>query len=250
MISVKTLLAWLPQLAINAIPGALHQWQAARALENSLETLPVFNPYRSPRYWLLRVFFFAAPTLLFWFVIPTVFQINSPSLSRNWQDSFLIGLAIAFGILYTFFLNAPLSLVSIGVLDFIRLDAFIVNPIRQSIISNQKKATSEFWADVGRNLRSSAIATHRQNYQTGYFYLRDGWSRLFSQASPDQQKTFTQKLKSVQPSPFRSDLDYKTLELLQELVRDRIISRTELPGILCAFGCEQSAKKYFPKAQS
>jgi hypothetical protein len=198
----------------------------------------------------LRIFFFAAPTLLFWFVIPTVFRIDSPSLSRNWQDSFLIGLAIAFGILYTFFLNAPLSLVSIGVLDFVRLDAFVVNPIRQSIISNQKKATGEFWTDVGRNLRSSAIATHRQNYQTGYLYLRDGWNRLFSQTSLEKQETFTQKLKAVQPGLFRGELDRKTLELLQGLVRDRIISRTELPGILCAFGCEQSAKKYFPKAQS
>ncbi len=58
-----------------------------------------------------------------------------------------------------------------------------------------------------------------------------------------------QKLKSIQPSPFRGDLDHKTLELLQGLVRDRIISRTELPSILCAFGCEQSVQKYFQKAR-
>lgn len=249
MISVKTVLTWLPQLAVNAIPGALHQWQAARDLEESLETLPVFNPYRSPRYWLLRVFFFAAPTLLFWFVIPTVFQIDSPSLGRDWQDPFLIGLAIAFGILYTFFLNAPLSLVSLGVLDSVRIDEFVINPVRQSILSSQRKPTNEFWADVGRNLRSVAIAAKRQNYQTGYLHLRDGWSRLFSQTSAEKQKTFTRKLKSIQPGPLRGDLDQKTLELLQELVRDRIISRTELPSILRAFGCEQSAQKYFPNAK-
>ncbi|MEN8444042.1 MAG: hypothetical protein ABG776_03400 [Cyanobacteria bacterium J06555_13] len=83
MTQIETWLAWLPQLAVNAIPGTLHQWRTARELEEKLETIPIFNPYRSPRYWLLRIFFFVLPTLLFWLIVPTVFRIDPPSLDRN-----------------------------------------------------------------------------------------------------------------------------------------------------------------------
>lgn len=250
---LKTLVAWLLQLTVNAIPGLLHQWRAARDLEESLETLPTFNPYRSPRYWLLRFFFFAFPTLLFWVIVPTVFRIAPPSLERDLRDVSLWGMAVAFGLLYTFCLNAPLSILSAGVLDSVKLDTFVIDTVSKAIVRNQKDNVNLFWGAVGKDLRLAANQTQQQNYQAGYQFLRDGWLHRFPAVSENQKLRklkFEKELNGIRPRILRNDLDHKTVKLLQWLVEERVVSRKQLPSVLGAFGCHQCVQKYFSSPKS
>lgn len=247
--ALQTIPAWLLQIGVTAIPGIIHQWLAARELEADLEHFPAFNPYRSPRYWTLRIFFFALPVILFWTLIPLIFRVEPPSAERSLWNWTLWGMAIALGLHFESVLSASLSIASAGVLDFGPLYEGVVKTFRKTMLKNEAGKTQVFWAEVAQDLDQSSAQTNQQNYRDGHRYLSD---MLTIRQNAEEEDTrlgeISDRLKKVLPGTFRRDPRKETLSLLEWLVTEKLISRQQLPIVLSKFGCHQCIHRYFPKA--
>ncbi len=257
---LQTIANWFPQVAVTTIPGFIHQWLAARELVKSLRNYPFFNPRKSPTYWLYKLFTFSLATFLFWVVVPLVFRIDPPSVQRNWQDWNLWGMALAVGFSLPYLLNAPFSILALGVFDIGPGYDKIVPIFRDAIIKAQLDKTAELWAEVGKEMRTVAAQTRQQNYIDGHKSLRDSLVFLIN----SQKQTVStsplaelearldailpQRFDKILPQRFRPDLSEATIQLLDWLLAQGLISRSRLPQVLKAFGCSQCAHKYFPKA--
>jgi hypothetical protein len=259
-VQLQTILDWLPQVAVTAIPGFINQLLAARELVKSLHKYPLFTPRKSPTYWLYRLFIFSIVTFLFWVVIPLISPIDPPSPQRDWHDLDLLGWTLAFSFFFPYFLNAPISLLSFVVFDIGPTYKKISSFFRDTIIQGQFRKTQDFWADLGRELRFVAAQTNRQNYVDGHQFLRDS---LVSTLNAQKFKTsesptvdLESRLAKILPKrfdrlrlpSFRPDLSIETIQLLEQLLDEGLIPRSRLPEVLNAIGCYQCAQRYFPKA--
>ncbi len=257
---LQTIINWLPQVAVTTLPGFIHQWFAARELVESLRKFPLFNPRKSPTYWLYRLFTFSLATFLFWFVVPLIFRIDAPSLQRNWQDWNLWGMALAVGFSLPYLLNAPFSILALGVFDIGPGYDKIVPIFRDAIVKAQLDKTAELWAQVGKELRTVAAQTRQKNYIDGYKTLRDSLVFLIDSQkqtvleSPLAElegrlaRPLLQQFDKIWPQRFRPDESEATIQLLNWLLAQGLISRSRLPQVLKDFGCHQSVQQYFPNA--
>ena len=254
---LQTVLNWLPQIAVTSIPGFIHQWLAAGELVKSLRTYPFFNPSKSPTYWLYRLFVFSLTTFLFWVVVPLIFRIDSPSLQRNWKDWNLWGMALAVGFFLPYLLNAPFSILALGVFDIGPGYDKVVGIFRKAIVQSQQDYTQKFWEAVGEELRKVAAQTRQQNYIDGHRTLRNSLVSLLDSQSRSTSKlpipelesrlsdVIPQRLSRILPQGFRPDLSHEAIGLLHFLLAEGLISRKRLPQVLKAFGCYQCAQEYF-----
>ena len=110
-------IAWLPQLLVTSVPGAINVWLSGGELQKEFQRkLPIFRPLQSPVWLCLQLVQFLVPAALFWWVVPAVFRIPPPSLT--WQLDFVLwSNAIAFGWGFVALINAPISILSAGMLE-------------------------------------------------------------------------------------------------------------------------------------
>lgn len=256
----QTILSWLPQVAVTTLPGFIHQHFAARELVESLQRFPLFNPRKSPTYWVYKLFTFLLATFLFWFIVPLIFRIDAPSLQRNWKDLNLWGMALAVGFSLPYLLNAPFSILALGVFDIGPGYDKIVPIFRDTIIKAQLDRTAELWAEVGKELRTVAVQTRGQNYTDGYKALRDSLVFLIDSQKQTVSKSplaelearldkiLPQRFDEILPRRFRLDQSEATIQMLDWLLAQGLISRSRLPQVLKDFSCHLSVQQYFPKA--
>ena len=254
---LQTILGWLPQIAIAALAGFIHQWLATRELTKSLRRFPFFNPGKSLTYWIYKLFAFFLAAFVFWFVVPTIFRIAPPSIQRNWKDANLWGMALAVGFYFRHFLDAPISIVALGVFDIGPGYHKLVSIFHDTIVKALQDNNQDFWQEVGQELRAVAAKTGQQNYTNGYQFLSDSLrSEMRIRKGTIQLQTLERRLDAIlpqrfvkiQPPSFRADLSETTIELLDWLLDEGLISRSRLPKTLRAFGCDRCIQQYFPNA--
>ena len=254
---LQTAIDWLPQLAIAAFAGFIHQWLATRELIKSLRRFPFFSKNRSSAYWAYRLFSFLLAAFVFWAIIPTVFRIDPPSAQRNWKDLNLWGMALAVGFYFRHFLDAPISLVALGVFDIGPGYHKLMGIFRDTIVTAQRDNTQDLWADVGKKLREADKQTKQKNYISGHQFLRDSLipnrgknNEIPNVRAADLKRRLDailpRRSNQTPPPSFRTDLSDTTIELLNWLLDEGLISCDRLPQTLEAFGCHQCAQKYFP----
>lgn len=265
---LQTALDWLPQIVIAAFAGFIHQWLATQELTKSLRRFPFFSKRESTTYWLYKFFSFLLAAFVFWAVIPLVFRIDAPSAQRNWKDLNLWGMALAVGFYFRHFLDAPISLVALGVFDIGPGYHKLMASFRATIATAQQDRTQDLWTDVGKELRETAMRTNQRNYTNGHSFLRDSLTTTWitTEASSFRAASLENRLNAIlpqrsgEPQPSESQtsesqesnesvrLTDTTIDLLNWLLDEGLISRDRLPKALKAFGCHQSANKYFPQA--
>lgn len=256
---LQTAIDWLPQIAIAAFAGFIHQWLATRELTQSLRRFPFFHKNKSSAYWTYKLFSFFLAAFVFWAVIPTIFRIDAPSVQRDWKDPNLWGMALAVGFYFRHFLDAPISLVALGVFDIGPGYHKLMGIFRDTIITAQQDKTQNLWETIGRDLREAAAQTKQKNYTNGHQFLRDsliparstknGISKVRAADLKGRlDAILPRRSDKVLPASFRTDLSDTTIELLNWLLDESLISCDRLPQVLEAFGCYQCAQTYFPNA--
>lgn len=256
---LQILQAWLPQIIVAALPGFIHQWIAAQELTKSLRRFPLFNPRKSPTYWFYRLFAFAITAFSFWFVVPLIFRVDPPSIQRNLKDWNLWGMALAVGFYFRHFLDAPISIVALGVFDIGPGYHKLVSAFRGTIIEAQLGKTENFWQQVDKELKTVSTQKRQQNYKEGYKFLRSVVSFTHSQKQAESKltvaelerrldKILPQSLDKLGSPSFPTGLSDETIELLKWLLSEGLISRNLLPQALRALGCYRCTQNYFPNA--
>ena len=100
------------------------------------------------------------PAVLFWYVAPEVFRIDPFTPNRS-IDVGLVGTAIAFGWGFVALLNAPISILSAGMLDIGPIYNVFVDQVYEKIFNDQKPKMRKFWRELEDELKQTSHFSDR-----------------------------------------------------------------------------------------
>jgi hypothetical protein len=242
---LQTLSDWWLQWAIATLPGLINVVLAAKELERRCQKFPLFRPLQSSGFRALIAIQFAIPVAVFWWVAPTVFRLDPPSLDRSACELFLWAMALGFG--FVPLMNAPISILSCGMVDIKPIYETLLAQAYEAIKRKQIDQTIRFWQELEQELVETPDfdVTRGLNYLKHYFRLNNE-PTLDGENLDPQRRELDHQIKVIDRAMRKAG---KISAIAQLLQTDGAIARYSLPSCLAAFGCRQNfMKKYFPKA--
>lgn len=249
---------WLPQFAIAALPGIINVWLSSVEQRRALQKYPLFQPWKSPRLWWLRAIQFLLPVALFWWVAPAIFQIPAPCLPdppipETCQirpvDVSLVGNAIAFGWGFVALLNAPIDILSAGMLPISSVYNFFVEQVCEKIYKDQNNKMIDLWQQVENELaKIESLPVQGINLLSEYlgvpsYQLNDSNLDVDTATMALIQKITALKDPTIPPSE-------KARQIVKLLRTEKDLDFQIWQRLIKAFGCEEKAiPSLFPNSK-
>lgn len=245
--------AWLPQLVVASIPGVVNLWLSGIEETKAFrQKLPIFRPLSSPYWWLLQFVLFLVPSALFWWLAPAFFCIPQPSPERK-LDFTLWANAIAFGWGFVALINAPISILSAGMLEPGTLYTRIVRTLYEAIDSQEKPKMRRFRRELVAELAQTPHFSDR-GFDDLAECLGISYDLLSSSPLPADSRTETlvRKINQIKSQPTQAQ---KAEEIVKLLRTEEVLTLHDWPELIRAFGGSESfIQRYFkirkPKPQS
>jgi hypothetical protein len=242
---LQNLSAWWLQWVIATLPGLINVVLAAKELERRCQKFPLFRPWQSSGFQSLIAIQFVIPVAVFWWIAPTVFRLEPPSPDRSASALFLWALALGFG--FVPLMNAPISILSCGMVDIKPIYETLLAQAYEAIKRKQIDQTISFWQELEQELvKTPDFDVNRGlNYLKHYFRLNNE-PTLDGENLDPQKSELDRQIKAIDQAMRKAG---KVSAIAQLLQTDGAIARYSLPNCLRAFGCRQDfIKKYFPQA--
>ncbi|MEM9153062.1 MAG: hypothetical protein AAGB19_21780 [Cyanobacteria bacterium P01_F01_bin.3] len=243
---MQQLIAWLPQLVVTALPGFINVWISKSEWERRFRRFPIFQPFKSPRLWRLMTVEFLLPSVLFGWVSPLMFRIDPPALDRP-IDVGLLGTAIAFGWGFVALLNAPISILSAGMLDIGPIYNVFVDQVYEKIASNQEPKMRRFWRELEAELQQTPNFLDR-----GFKDLADCLGitpTMLDESSTDLDTQTEAIIRKIQRLRKYRRQDKKAEDIVQLLQTQQSLKPQDWPELIRAFGGRETfIQRYFPKS--
>lgn len=250
---------WLPQIVIAALPGVINIWLSSIEQARTLRKYPFFQSWKSPRLWWLRTIQFVLPVALFWWVAPAILQIPPPCLPSSDAagvcqirpvDVALIGNAIAFGWGFVALLNAPIDILSAGMLPIGSMYNFFIEQICEKIYKDQQTKMFDLWQQIEDELiQVTRLPSRGINLLSEYL---DVPSYQLNDSNLDVDPTtkdLIAKINTIQ-NPNLSSTE-KARQITKLLRTEAYLDVQQLQKLTKALGCrEQSIPALFPQQQN
>ena len=236
-------LSWLPQLFVTAIPGLVNVWLSG--IEQSKyfqQKFPIFKPARSLNWWFLQLLQFLVPAVLFWWAAPIAFRIEPPSIKRE-IDLELVGNALAFGWGFVALINAPISILSAGMLETGTIYSRAVKSLREAIRAKEEPRMRSFRRALEIELETTTFSDKGFNdlaecLKIPYTYLSQNESELKADQVIIVRKINAIKAKSTQAQ--------KAEEIVKLLRTEEVLTVQDWPELIRAFGGREAfIQRYF-----
>jgi hypothetical protein len=231
-------LGWLPQLLVTAIPGLVNVWLSSSEQRKDFQRrFPIFRPQKSFNWWLLQLLQFLVPAVLFWWVVPQAFRIEPPTIDRK-LDILLIGNAFAFGWGFVALINAPISVLSAGMLETGTIYSKAVNGFISSIVAEQKPRMRRFRSDLEAELANTPHFNNKgfndlcECVGISYTCLSQSEADLKAELQANQI-TLVRKIKAIKEKSIQAE---KSEEIVKLLRTEEVLSIQDWPELIRAFG--------------
>lgn len=242
---------WISQLAIAGLPGVINVWLSNAEQTRRFQEFPIFQAWKSLRLWWVRAIQFLLPAVLFLWVAPLVFQIPSLCVSEAANGCQLrpvtvelVGNAIAFGWGLVALLNAPISILSAGMLDVGPVYNVFVDQVYEKIYSDQKLRMISFWEEL-----ETEIAQTPNFSEQGFKTLSECLGvPSFLLGDPDAESNdLINKIERIRDPQLSQSAKAKAIVKL--LRTEDVVYPQSWQKLVKAFGCrENNVPTLFPKA--
>lgn len=221
---MSSVLAWLPWLAIAAVPGLINTLAAFEELNERCKLLPFFEPVRTPGVWVWGLIQFSFPTVLFW---GTSSLGDRPDINLR-----LLGEAAVFGIGFIALLNANIK-IGANTIPIKSAYTFFINIAYRMIAYSQDNRVYEFWLDVQEAIAKSPDLTRGLDFLQEYLEIE---VEITQRPIGDVQE----ELKEIRALTDRTEQARRIKTVLKN------VSRKRLYGILQQFQIDEALlHRYF-----
>jgi hypothetical protein len=242
---MQQVIVWLPQLVVTSIPGLVNVWLSGGEQRKEFQQkLPIFKPSRSPIWWLLQLVHFWVPALLFWWVAPTIFRIPPPTLTRALNFE-LWANALAFGWGFVALLNAPISILSAGMLEPGTMYTKLVKNLYEAIDNNEQPKMRRFRRELEVELAQTPNFSEKgfndlsECLKIPYNFLSEGESTLAA-----DKAALVRKIRAIQ-DPQKTQAQ-KAEEIVKLLRTAEVLATQDWPELIRAFGGRETfIRRYF-----
>ncbi len=231
---MQQLVPWLPQLLVTAVPGFVNVWLSGIEQNRYFQQkFPIFKPSKSSIWWFLQLLRFLVPAILFWWAAPIAFRIEPPSIKRT-LDITLWGNAFAFGWGFVALINAPISILSAGMLETGTIYTRAVKGLREAIAAQENPKMRRFRRKLEAELGSTPHFSDKgfndlaECLGVPYTYLSESSSELEASKAILVHKINAIKAQSTQPQ--------KAEEIVKLLRTEERLTAQDWPELIRAFG--------------
>ncbi len=224
----KSLIEWLPYIAIAILPGIVNIIAAWQELNKQCRFLPFFKPHRSLGFWIWLLLQFTAPILLFLGV--------NPLNPKPPIDLKLIFEALGLGVGFVVVLNATTE---VGSLSFGLKPVynFFIDIAYNLIANKQTGRTAAFWNDLEKELNRPQI-----NLIAGLNYLENYFNS--DPALRRKQQELQEKLTKLDQARRKTPKQEQVKEIKSLIMMN--VRRNDLTEVLNNFNCSQELlNRYF-----
>ena len=183
------------------------------------------------------------PAALFWWAAPAAFRIESPSVARE-IDFTLVGNAFAFGWGFVALINAPISILSAGMLETGTIYSKAVESFIGAIAAEEEPRMRSF-----RRALDNELATTPHFSSKGFNDLAECVGIRYTYLSQNEaelnakQVVLVRKIKTMMTKATQAE---KADEIVKLLRTEEVLSRRDWPELIRAFGGREAfIQRYF-----
>lgn len=227
-------IAWLPQLLVTSVPGVINVWLSGGEQRKEFQQkLPIFRPSKSPAWWFLQLVQFLVPAALFWWAAPAAFRIPPPAVTRP-LDFVMWANAIAFGWGFVALINAPISILSAGMLEPGTIYARLVRNLYETIDNREKPKMRRFRRELIVELEKTPHFSNK-GFDDLAECLGVSFDLLSNQSLPLDSRTesIVRKVNAIKAQPTQAQ---KATEIVKLLRTEEVLTVHDWPELIRAFG--------------